>query len=125
MSVTWWCNLAERAALSICTHALGFPYWPGSLYTHTRNRVLYFSFHCYSDPDLGDAWPLTVEDGLIACQNQAVTFTTGGVTYAVNGTAKDRGLGRDIDPIWAVDPAGITPKMSIGPLIDRGRALCR
>jgi hypothetical protein len=72
---------------------------------------------------LGDAWPLTVADGVLACRDRAVTFASGGVVYALNGTAKDRGLGADIAPIWA-DGAVEGLKKNIGPLIERGLLLC-
>jgi hypothetical protein len=75
--------------------------------------------------EFGDTWPLTVEAGELLCVNQAVVFSTGGITYAVNGTAKDRAdeLGwQDIAPIWADGDAGLKKDMS--PLIERGLALC-
>jgi hypothetical protein len=41
---------------------------------------------------------------------------------AVNGLAKRQGF-KDIEPIWADDPeTGL--KKNIGPIIDRGLALC-
>lgn len=71
---------------------------------------------------LGAAWPLTVEDGVLRCERgSAVVFRTGGVDYGLNGAAA---AFADIDPIWAADPSGVTPKKNIGPLIDRGLALC-
>lgn len=74
---------------------------------------------------LGDDWPLTVEDGVLDCSGaQAVTFTTGGGTYAVNGMAESATDFPAIDPIWADDPTGAAPKKNIGPLIERGLALC-
>jgi hypothetical protein len=86
--------------------------------------------------DIAD-WPLSVESGTLACEGQGVTFESNGVVYAVNGTAKTRRLGRDIDPIWAAgEPVWITdpktkkrvnvgpPKKNIGNLIAAGLALC-
>jgi hypothetical protein len=50
--------------------------------------------------EFGDRWPLTVEEGTLACSDGAVTFRTGsGKTFAVNGAARARGY-RAIDPIW-------------------------
>ena|SRR5437660_8134727 len=73
--------------------------------------------------DFGDAWPLTVDGGTLACEGAgAVTFTVGGTTYAVNGMASGNGQWPDIDPIWA--KGSDTPKKDIGPLIDRGLQLC-
>lgn len=77
---------------------------------------------------MGEAWPLTVEDGVLAYDGSpgigAVTLTTGGTTYAVNGIASQRGAYADIKSIWADDPNAAGLKKDIGPLIERGLALC-
>jgi len=52
----------------------------------------------------------------------SVTFKAGGDVYAVNGLAKGQGF-KDIEPIWADDPE-TGSKKNIGPIIDRGLALC-
>jgi hypothetical protein len=78
-----------------------------------------------SRAEFGDKWPLTVEAGELLCIDQAVVLDTGGITYAVNGTAKDRADAsgwQDIEAIWADGDAGL--KKDIGPLIERGLALC-
>jgi hypothetical protein len=55
----------------------------------------------------GDAWPLTVESGVLICTTanggDAVLFrATLGLLYTVNGTAKTEFPDLpDIDPIWA------------------------
>ena len=63
------------------------------------------------------------------CSGDAVTFTAGGRTYAVNGTA----LGRfpsmpKIDRIWKKNPKAkvnlLGPRVDISPIIDRGLKLC-
>ena len=77
-----------------------------------------------SKNDLGEDWPLTVDAGTLSCENGAVTFESGGTQYAVNGMAGSRDIGVDIEPIWADDPSGDAPKVSIGPLIQRGLVLC-
>lgn len=85
-----------------------------------------------SRADLGEKWPLTVESGTLACDGVAegagdVTFTSEGTTYALNGLAKGRAARNgwaEIDPIWADDPDVPGLKVNIGPLIDRGLALC-
>jgi hypothetical protein len=83
-----------------------------------------------SRTDYGDDWPLTVESGTLRCDEPgAVTFTSddNGTTYWVNGTAGDMADSngwQDIRPIWADDPANPGLKISIGPLIDDGLALC-
>jgi hypothetical protein len=78
-----------------------------------------------SRAELGDAWPLTVDDGVLACRDGSVTFTAGGNSYAVNGTAKTATSLPDIDAIWADDPSTPGLKINIAPLIERGLALCR
>lgn len=52
----------------------------------------------------------------------SVTFKARGDVYAVNGLAKGQGF-KDIEPIWADDPE-TGSKKNIGPIIDRGLALC-
>lgn len=83
--------------------------------------------------DLGKEWPLTVDYGVMACEDktaggmalQIATFTApDGTEYALNGTAKDHTDAKDIAPIWADNPQTAGLKISIGPLIDRARALC-
>jgi hypothetical protein len=76
--------------------------------------------------ELGEAWPLTVDAGVVALIGSnrfgAVTFTADGVTYAVNGLARSWQSGKDIDPIWAptTDLMSGGPKMNIGPIIEAG-----
>jgi hypothetical protein len=93
---------------------------------HTHKHTL------ISRTDLGDAWPLTVDTGVLSCIGRKgvglVTFTVDGVTYAVNGLAKQGGRWESIDAIWIDDPnIKVEPpvKKNIGPLIERGLALCR
>lgn len=85
-----------------------------------------------SSADFGENWPLKVKGGVLNCEliyeYEIVTFTTNGKTYAVNGLArgnraKKRGW-LDVDKIWKTDPRDSELKINIGPLIDRGRALC-
>lgn len=83
--------------------------------------------------EYGSAWPFTVAEGVLAGAERPggtgrtriveVTFTTGGVTYAVNGTAKANKRYTEIDAIWADDPALAGLKVNIGPIIDRGLKL--
>ncbi len=78
-----------------------------------------------SAEEFGAEWPLTVPAGELRCEDgSSVTFTHDGTTYAVNGTARGTGRWPDIDPIWAPDPGVEGLKVNIGPLIDRGLALC-
>lgn len=74
--------------------------------------------------DIPDEWPFTADAGMLGCQSGAVTFTTGGNTYAVNGAAKGAGKYLALEEIWA-DSASIPgTKASVGPVIARGLALC-
>jgi len=81
-----------------------------------------------SRADFGEAWPLTIEEGTLACVpgNRIVLFANGQV-YAVNGLARgnmaQRGW-RDIQEIWADAPGDLGLKKDIGPLIERGLTLC-
>lgn len=88
-----------------------------------------------SSSDMKEKWPLSVESGMLRCEPlpampkaQLVTFTSNGKIYAVNGTAsghaKKNGW-RQIDEIWKDNPEISGLKINIGPLIDRGLALCR
>ena len=83
--------------------------------------------------DLGDEWPLTVDYGVLLCENDAagdialqiVTFQDpSGKMYAFNGTAKTHTDLPAIDPIWADDPDVDGLKIDMGPLNERGLALC-
>lgn len=76
---------------------------------------------------MGEQWPLTVHSGALACDAGVVSFRAGGVTFAVNGSAKTYGkrLGwRDIREIWRDNPAIPGTKMDLAPLIQRGLAHC-
>lgn len=78
-----------------------------------------------SRADLGDAWPLTVESAVVEClPGRVLVVRAEGVTYALNGTAKDRGNYADIDPIWRDNPSIEGLKISLQPLLDRGLASC-
>lgn len=104
--------------------------------------------------EFGNAWPLSVDEGIVKCLPfgaGAVVFEADGKTYAVNGIAK--GLAKErgflaIDSIWLEDPQframaeevaasqqrpleevlksmGPPSRISIGPVLDSGVALCR
>ncbi len=52
----------------------------------------------------GEAWPLTVDSGVLECRgNKEVVFIHEGTTYAVNGNASSKYT--DIEPIWRDDPS--------------------
>lgn len=76
--------------------------------------------------DYGDAWPFTVESGVVRCvaPRNEVVFSSGGKAYAVNGTAKANDLYADIGSIWKDDPMIAGAKVSIGPILELGLSLC-
>jgi hypothetical protein len=97
--------------------AANLPQPPGS------GRSLYVS-----RSDLRDDWPLTVDAGYLNCPTDpssgVVAFYDGSRYYAVNGLARSVTDYPDIDAIWADNPISPGIKKDIGPLIDRGLALC-
>lgn len=79
--------------------------------------------------DLGDEWPLTVDEALVHCHHDAVYLTVNGKTYWVNGLAeahlRARGVkAHKINEIWTTAETSFGPMKSIGPLIDLGRSIC-
>lgn len=71
-------------------------------------------------------WPFTAYSGELACVNgAAITFTTAGKTYPVNGTAHALKLGTNIEDIWAPDPEIKGARKNIGPIIAAGQKLCK
>jgi hypothetical protein len=85
---------------------------------------------------MGDKWPFTSDDGVVGCADlNCVTFTTGGVTYAVNDTARERAKTDHTDQhewidlrtsfLWAPDPTGTRgSRKDLRPIIDIGLSLC-
>lgn len=78
----------------------------------------------------GENWPLRVERGKLACEQNAVTSEADGIIYAINGrtqTENNRnGSGwANSKNIRRYDPQGaMYGLIDIGPLIQRGLALC-
>lgn len=76
--------------------------------------------------EFGKRWPLLVPDGTLRCESFGqgmgeVIFTApDGTEYGLNGLASESY--EDIDPIWREGAYGLKP--SVGPLINRGLALC-
>lgn len=78
-----------------------------------------------SAAQFGNDWPLTVPSGTIRCEpGRAVVFDAN-KRYAVNGTAKDRRLGAEIEEIWAPNPGIPGARKDISPLLNRGLSLCQ
>lgn len=77
---------------------------------------------------LGDAWPLSIDEGTIVCDRTAILLRApDGRLYAVNGTARGQipKLGWiDVREITLPDPniAGLI--MNVQPIIDQGLGLC-
>jgi len=77
-----------------------------------------------SATEFGDAWPLTVQSGRIACiAPSAAVFIHNGTIYQLNGMASSRGY-TSINPIWRDSPDIPGAKVNIGPLISAALALC-
>jgi Protein of unknown function (DUF2511) len=76
--------------------------------------------------DYPGRWPLTVNEGVLACHGtaaMAVTLRTGQTTYALNGAAAGNGEWAPVEslPTRAVDGQMVG---SLGDLITDGLALC-
>jgi hypothetical protein len=81
-----------------------------------------------SSEEFGSSWPLNVDSGDLRCEGSkgfgAVVFTDpDGNEYGLNGVALSQGY-PPIDPIWKDSPELPGLKVSLGPLIDRGLAMC-
>jgi hypothetical protein len=84
--------------------------------------------------ELGEAWPLTVDEGILSCSGSSrfgeVVLIVQGKKYAVNGVAMGQKINgknayADISEIQAKDPRIPGIKKSVSPLIDRGLKLCQ
>lgn len=94
------------------------------------------------EADYGEKWPFTVSEGVLSCSKNEVVFRFEGIAYAVNGSAKTAGY-QPIEPIWKLNMPIIKElaeaygktveemstespmRLSIGPIIKDGLALCR
>lgn len=82
-----------------------------------------------SKTELGDGWPLTVDEGEIECRDNLFRlFHHGGKTYALNGIAKSHAKKNgwlEIQAIWKDNPKlGDGFKIDIGPLLEAAGKLC-
>ena len=106
------------------------------------------SFHAYAIDRVttrsayGVEWLFTVDSGTLRCIDNQVTFSTGGVEYAVNGSAKSAGH-TPMDPVWKfyveliqemANASDLTLaevkvefpfKVSVAPIIKSGLELCQ
>lgn len=79
---------------------------------------LKYSQRYVTEDQFGDAWPLTVDRGIIRLTDGiSATFNDGDTTWALNGMATSRGF-PEIDPIWRDNPSLPGMKMNIKPLKD-------
>lgn len=80
-------------------------------------------------------WPFTVSEGMLRCRfSYHVTFTSGGVEYALSGAAKKAGQFGDIDDVMPDGPVGyvvigdVRQPVKMGPsvfrVLSRGLDLC-
>lgn len=76
-------------------------------------------------------WPFTVDQGTLSCyRGQAIIFSSGGRTYALNGTALSAGknLGytwERVNPIWRDSPDIPGTKVPVSALTSAGQKLCK
>ena len=76
-----------------------------------------------SRDDLGEEWPLVVDEVTVGCSDGAVVVTAPGVgTFGANGVALSRGL-EDVVEIQLPDPS-TGAFVSVGPLTRIGLELC-
>lgn len=82
-----------------------------------------------SQAELGDAWPLTIDQGELSCDGASwVLFKADGEVYAVNGSARGHAKTTgwlDVESIWREDPQSPGFKVLMTPLIERGLPLCK
>lgn len=73
-------------------------------------------------------WPFTSDRATLNCtkgaEGERVTVIANQEMYALNGTAKSANLWPDFDVIWRDDSNTPGMKVNIGPMLDRGLALC-
>jgi hypothetical protein len=82
--------------------------------------------------EFGEDWPFTVERGFVDCTNlsgglREAVFRSGGMTYALNGTARSRAKAQgyeDVMDIWRDDPNNPGLKIDIGPILDLALQEC-
>lgn len=76
---------------------------------------------------LGDDWPLTVDEGTIVCDRNAILFRDStDRLYAVNGAAISQAASKGWRDIHEIDiDTGNGTIKSLQPLLDVGLALCR
>ncbi|MDA7086522.1 DUF2511 domain-containing protein [Pseudomonas sp. SA3-5] len=84
-----------------------------------------------SAEDYGQDWPFKGEEMHLLCMpGNAVVASDpeSGRMYPLNGTASSQAKRLGLDPleaIWLDNPAIPGTKVSVGPLIERGLALCK
>lgn len=104
-----------------------------------RNQVVHLTDNIFSDVEIhrnietikrlnnqivlksefGEAWPFTVEKGIILNYNNAVIFRYENTEYGLNGFSLNHGY-EEVENIWSDNPAIPGAKISIGQMIDIG-----
>lgn len=77
--------------------------------------------------EFGQDWPFSVNEGSVNCEgNSALTFTSRGTVYALNGNATAYLKAADLAPIWLDDPKfpDLGVKKNVGPVFDLAELQC-
>ena len=74
--------------------------------------------------EFGQAWPLSVESGVVTCESGNIAlFTTEGTTYGLNPPALDANY-PDVEPLRIANPAIPELKMDLGTLVNLALRQC-
>ncbi|QYJ03866.1 YebY family protein [Nocardioides panacisoli] len=74
--------------------------------------------------DYCKAWPLTVDDAVLACEpGDVTTVTVDGNSYRLDELPTVHDASSGLLRIWAVRPSG-GPRMDLSPLAQGAKALC-
>lgn len=91
------------------------------------------SMHLINQADYGNQWPFTVPFGELNCHSRTaggyakrdITLTFGNKAYAINGSARGKGLyPGDLNEIWRDDPERPGSKLPVSSIIEKGLTFC-
>lgn len=83
-----------------------------------------FSTREVSHDDYGQKWPLTVKQGVLACEpGDVATLTVSGRSYDLDSVSTGQNVPLGLRRIWAHDPDGGS-RITLEPLATDARALC-
>ncbi|WP_210649007.1 DUF2511 domain-containing protein [Nocardioides sp. SYSU D00065] len=74
--------------------------------------------------ELGSEWPLNVDSALLTCLEGDVSVTIAGRTDYIDTDVELQDLSRRFRRAWSHDPLRPDSRMSLRPLVDRGKSLC-